>query len=128
MSRTLSPASPRILRTEGEYEETLREVERLLDCDPAPGTPEYDRLELLSLLLDEYEEREHAVGPVSPQEAVRFMLEQKGWARSQLDPLMGGASRVSEFLQGKRDLSKAQIVALHRALGIPTDVLLGVAE
>jgi len=62
---------------------------------------------------------------LTPQQAVTFMLEQKGRERSDLDEVMGGKSRVSEFLSGKRDLSKAQIAALHRMLGLPADVLLG---
>jgi antitoxin component HigA of HigAB toxin-antitoxin module len=63
----------------------------------------------------------HVLGPA----AVRFMLEQKGLERSDLDEVMGGRSRVSEFLNGKRDLSQTQIEGLRRMLGIPADVLLG---
>ena len=54
------------------------------------------------------------------------MLEQKGLERSDLDEVMGGKSRVSDFLNGKRDLSKFQIEGLRRLLGIPADILLGV--
>ena len=61
-------------------------------------------------------------------EAVAFMLEQKGLARADLDEVMGGKSRVSEFLSGKRDLSKSQIEGLRRLLGIPADILLGMNE
>ena len=53
------------------------------------------------------------------------VLEQKGLDRSDLDEVMGGKSRVSEFLSGKRELSKAQIEGLRRLLGIPADILLG---
>jgi hypothetical protein len=65
------------------------------------------------------------ISRVTPQRAVEFMLQQKGMSRSDLNELMGGKSRVSEFLSGRRDLSKAQIEALHRHLGIPAEVLLG---
>jgi HTH-type transcriptional regulator/antitoxin HigA len=53
------------------------------------------------------------------------MLEQKGLERTDLDEVMGGKSRVSEFLTGKRGPSKSQVEGLHRMLGIPADVLLG---
>jgi HTH-type transcriptional regulator / antitoxin HigA len=53
------------------------------------------------------------------------MLEQKGMTRADLHRLMGGKARVSEFFAGKRALSVAQIRALHRELGIPSDLLLG---
>ncbi len=78
------------------------------------------------MLVEHYEERRYPVGPVTPQQAVTFMLEQKGLERSDLDVVMGGKSRVSDFLNGKRDLSKSQIEGLRRLLGIPADVLLGV--
>jgi HTH-type transcriptional regulator/antitoxin HigA len=65
------------------------------------------------------------MGKVTPRQAVTFMLEQRGMTRSDLDAVMGGKSRVSEFLTGKRDLSKSQVEGLWRLLGIPADILLG---
>jgi HTH-type transcriptional regulator/antitoxin HigA len=62
---------------------------------------------------------------VTPQEAVSFMLEQKGMSRADLDDVMGGKSRVSEFFSGKRELSKSQVEVLRGMLGIPADILLG---
>jgi HTH-type transcriptional regulator/antitoxin HigA len=122
---TLDFSTPHLLRTEAEYDAAIAEIERLLDAEVARSSEGWDRLEFLSVLVEHYEDREFPVGAVSPQQAVTFMLEQKGLERSDLDDVMGGKSRVSEFLNGKRDLSKAQIAGLHRMLGIPTDVLLG---
>lgn len=79
------------------------------------------------MLVEHYEDRHYPVDPVSPREAVAFMMEQKGLSRADLEGPMGGSSRVSEFLSGKRDLSKSQVQALRRLLGIPADVLLGFA-
>ena len=83
------------------------------------------RRELLSLLAHTYEEEHELPGRVTPQEAVEFILQQKGMSRAELAGLMGGRSRVSESFSGRRGLSKAQIEALHRHLGIPAEVLLG---
>jgi len=58
------------------------------------------------------------------QQAVEFMLEQKGRSRAELAELMGGRSRVSDFFSGKRRLSTAQIKSLSNLLGIPADLLL----
>lgn len=116
---------PRVLRTEAEYAAAIAEIERLLDEDVAVGSEGYDRLEFLSVLVEHYEDSHYPMGSVSPTQAVLFMLEQKGLERSDLDEVMGGKSRVSEFLNGKRDLSKAQVEGLRRLLGIPADVLLG---
>ena len=116
---------PHVLRTEAEYDEAIAEIERLLDEEVEAGSEGYDRLEFLSVLVEHYEDERFQMGPVTPQQAVLFVLEQKGLERANLDDVMGGKSRVSEFLIGKRDLSKSQVEGLRRRLGIPADVLLG---
>lgn len=125
MPAVLDFTKPHILRNEEEYEAAITEIERLLDEDAEAGSEGYDRLEFLSVLVEHYEEEHYPMGNVTPQQAVTFMLEQKGMNRTDLGEAMGGKSRVSEFFSGKRDLSKAQIEALHRLLGIPADLLLG---
>lgn len=126
MATTLLDFSrPHVLRSDAEYEAAIREIGRLLDEDVEPGSEGYDRLEFLSVLVEHYEDERIPVGSVTPQQAVLFMLDQKGMIRSDLDGVMGGKSRVSEFLNHKRDLSKSQVEALRRLLGIPADVLLG---
>jgi antitoxin component HigA of HigAB toxin-antitoxin module/mRNA-degrading endonuclease HigB of HigAB toxin-antitoxin module len=116
---------PHVLRSETEHDAAIAEIERLLDEDVEAGSEGYDRLEFLSVLVEHYEDERYPMGAVTPREAVSFMLEQKGLERSDLDGVMGGRSRVSEFLTGKRELSKSQVEGLRRLLGIPADVLLG---
>ena len=116
---------PHVLKSEREYEAAIAEIERLIDEDVEAGTDGYDRLEFLSVLVEHYEDARYPMGAVTPQQAVAFMLEQKGLDRSDLNEVMGGKSRVSEFLRGRRELSKAQIGGLRRLLGIPADILLG---
>jgi HTH-type transcriptional regulator/antitoxin HigA len=118
-------SKPHVLKSEAEYEAAIAEIERLLDEDVEPGSEGYDRLEFLSVLVEHYEDERYPIGAVTPQQAVTFMLEQKGLNRSDLDDVMGGKSRVSDFLNGKRELSKSQVEGLRRLLGIPADVLLG---
>lgn len=125
MTTALDFSKPHVLRNEDEYEAALGEIERLLDSDVEAGSEGYDRLEFLSVLVEHYEDEHHPMGPVTPQQAVSFMLEQRGMRRSDLDEVMGGKSRVSEFFNGKRELSKAQVASLRDLLGIPADVLLG---
>jgi HTH-type transcriptional regulator/antitoxin HigA len=118
-------SKPHVLKSEAEYDAAIAEIERLLDEDVQPGSEGYDRLEFLSVLVEHYEDERYPAGAVTPQQAVTFMLEQKGLDRSDLDDVMGGKSRVSEFLNGRRELSKSQVEGLRRLLGIPADVLLG---
>ena len=124
-TRVLDFSKPHVLRSEAEYEAAIAEIGRLLDGGVEQGTEGYDRLEFLSVLIEHYEDERYPMGTVTPQEAVLFMLEQKGMKRADLDEVMGGKSRVSEFWSGKRELSKSQVEGLRRVLGIPADVLLG---
>jgi HTH-type transcriptional regulator/antitoxin HigA len=101
------------LRSEAEYAAAVWEIEGLLDLDPPPGTEACDRLEFLSVLVEHCEEGQYPTGPVSPREAVDLMLEQRGLGGHDLHDAMDGRSRVSEFLSGKRELSEAQVEALH---------------
>jgi HTH-type transcriptional regulator / antitoxin HigA len=126
MATVLDIATPHILRTETEYEDAVAEVDRLLRVDPQPGSEEYDRLELLGVLISDYDERHNPIddSDLTPQQIVEFMADQKGLTRGELAELLGGRSRLSEFLRGERELSKGQIEALREHLGIPADLLL----
>jgi HTH-type transcriptional regulator/antitoxin HigA len=119
-------STPHVLRNAREYKAAVSEIDALLDANPKRHSVAYDRLEFLSVLVEAYE-NEHDPFDESkgtPQSAVAFMLEQKGMTRADLNALMGGKARVSEFFSGKRGLSIAQIRALHQELGIPADLLI----
>ncbi|HEX8830894.1 MAG TPA: helix-turn-helix domain-containing protein [Longimicrobium sp.] len=126
MRTVIDIPAPRVLRTREEYDAAAAEIDRLLDLDPRPYTEDYDRLELLSVLVEDYDERNNPIddSDLTPQSAVEFMLQQKGMSRAELADIMGGRSRVSDFFSGKRELSKRQIEALRDRLGIPADLLL----
>lgn len=126
MQTVIDIPSPHVLRTQEEYAAAVAEIDRLLDLDPKPFSDDSDRLELLALLVETYEAQHDPIdlSDVTPQDVVDFMLDQKGMSRADLAEIMGGRSRVSEFFNGKRELSKAQIEALRNTLGIPADLLL----
>jgi HTH-type transcriptional regulator/antitoxin HigA len=114
------------IRNDEEYNAIVREMDELLDGDYPEGSAEDDLLELLSLLVQAYEaEHEPMPNLPSPQAVVKFMAEQKGVGPGVLARLMGGRSRLSDFMKEKRELSRAQIKALRDALGIPADLLIG---
>ena len=114
----------RVVKNAADYEEALGEVERLVERDPAPGTPDADRLELLTLLIQNYEARQVPLRFPDPIEAIRFRMEQQGLNQRDLVPFIGSRSKVSEVLSGKRPLTLSMIRALHRGLGIPAESLL----
>jgi HTH-type transcriptional regulator/antitoxin HigA len=124
MSRTLDFRKPHLLRDRFEYETAIDEVESLLETNPKRGSAEYERLEFLSVLIEKFEESAFPIDQPTPQAVVEFMLEQKGMTRADLADVMGGRSRVSEFLGGKRELSVNQVRALRETLGVPADLLI----
>lgn len=125
MPAALDFSTPHVLRTAREYKAAVAEIDRLLDEDPPKGSPDHEHLELLSVLVEAYEEAHEPEPPAtSPRDVVDFMLEQRGRDRASLAEIMGGRSRVSEFFAGKRSLSITQVRGLRDELGIPADLLI----
>jgi len=114
----------KIVKNRTDYEEALSAVETLLDLDPSPGTPESEKLELLTLLIQDYEARNVQIVPPTPIEAIKFRMEQQNLTQRDLMPYIGSRSKVSEVLAAKRPLTVSMMRALHSGLGIPANVLL----
>lgn len=114
----------RPLHTEADYQEALAAVSALVDTDPAPDTPEGDKLEILSMLVERYEAGHFPMDLPDPIAAIRFRMEQAGLTPRDMQPYLGNLNRVYEVLNGKRALSLAMIRRLHRDLKIPANVLI----
>jgi HTH-type transcriptional regulator / antitoxin HigA len=114
----------KVIKNMAEHDEALAKIDTLLELDPAPGTEEADRLELLAFLVEDYESRHFPIEAPDPVEAIRFRMEQQGLTQRDLVPYIGSKSKTSEVLSGKRPLSLPMIRALHSGLGIPAPVLL----
>jgi HTH-type transcriptional regulator / antitoxin HigA len=93
--------------------------------DPELGTPDGDRLDILSTLVAAYEARHHPISPPDPVEAIRFRMDQEGLSAKDLEPYIGKPNRVYEVLAHRRPLALAMIRRLHKGLGIPAEVLIG---
>jgi HTH-type transcriptional regulator/antitoxin HigA len=93
--------------------------------DAEPGTPEWDELDALSTLVEAYEAEHFPRKKHDPVAFIKFMLEQKGLTRKDLEPMIGSRARVSEVLNGKRALTLPMIRRLHVGLSIPVDLLIG---
>jgi HTH-type transcriptional regulator/antitoxin HigA len=119
MPTTTAPID-RPITTEAEYAAAVAEIDELLASLHAKGSPAGNRLYVLALLVEDYETAHgHTMEDATPQEMVLGAMEQRGRDRAWLAKLMGGNSRVSDFLNGKRHLSFGQISKLHEELRIP---------
>src|SRR5438128_180167 len=108
---------PKLIKTESEYVAALARIDKLMDAKR--NTAHGDELELLSLLVHDYEQRVFPIDKPDPVAAIRFRMEQQGLRPKDLVPLLGSRSRVSEVLSGRRNLSLKMIRALVSGLGIP---------
>ncbi|MCK5534501.1 ImmA/IrrE family metallo-endopeptidase [bacterium] len=115
----------KVIKTQKEYETALEQLEDLLDKNPSKDSTDAYKLELLSLLVKDYEEKKFAFEDPNPIEAIKFRMEQENLSPRDLIPYIGNRSKVSEILSGKRTLTLSMIRALHTGLGIPLDSLVG---
>lgn len=115
----------KVIKTESEYEEALAKAYELIQEDFENESKAADELELLTLLIEHYEEQRYPIAPPSPIAAIKFRLEQLGKPISELSEILGARSRQSEILSCKRKLSLNMIIKLHKVLGIPAESLIG---
>ncbi|MGJ5640514.1 helix-turn-helix domain-containing protein [Formosa sp. S-31] len=110
------------IRDEKDYQKALDRLENIFDAKK--GTEEGDELEILSILIDRYENENFPIGMPDPIEAIKFRMEQMGMKQKDLAEVVGFKSRVSEILNKKRKLTLDMIRKLNTTLHIPTEVLI----
>ncbi|MES2734251.1 MAG: helix-turn-helix domain-containing protein [Bacteroidota bacterium] len=110
------------IKNNKDYEEALERLEQIFEAKP--GTPKGDELEIVSLLIDQYEKDNFPIELPDPIEAIKFRMEQLGMKQKDLAESIGFKSRVSEVLNKKRKLTLEMIRRLHEQLHIPTSILI----
>lgn len=110
------------IKTKKDYEQALERLEKIFDAKK--GTQKGDELEILGMLIDNYEIEKFPIGFPDPVEAIKFRMEQLGYNQTDLANVVGLKSRASEILNRKRKLSLEMIRQIHEGLNIPTEVLI----
>lgn len=113
------------IKNNEQYEEALERVYELMQKEFQPDSNESDELEILSILVEDYEKRHFPINLPEPLEAIKFRMEQMGITKKDMAEYLGYPSRVSEVFSGRRKLSLNMIKKLHKKLGIPASSLLG---
>ena len=111
-----------LIKTENDYKQALERLEVIFDAKKE--TQEGDELEILGMLIEQYENEHFPIDLPDPIEAIKFRMEQMGYTQNDLAKMIGFKSRASEILNRKRKLSLEMIRQLHTCLNIPTDVLI----
>ncbi len=114
----------RPIKTEEQYNDALARVYELMQTDIKEGSAASDELEVLSILIKEFELVHYPIPSPNPLEAIKFRLDQMGISEKELGDILGYRSRKSEILSGKRKLSLAMIRKLNEVLHIPAEVLI----
>lgn len=111
------------IRTEQDYMNTLSRIDELIESKP--NSNEFDELEVLSILVNAYEEIHYKIEAPDPISAILFRMEQEGLKQKDLIPILGDKSIVSKVLKGQRKLTTDMIKNLHEQLKIPFESLFG---
>lgn len=109
------------IKTEQDYNQALERLEVIFHSEI--DTPDGDEAEVLSILIEKYEDEHYPIGMPDPIEAIKFRMEQMGMKQKDLAEVIGFTSRVSEILNRKRKLTLGMIRKLNEKLHIPTEVL-----
>lgn len=110
------------IKTEEDYNQALKRLEEIFLAHT--NTREGDEAEVLSILIEKYEDENYPIEAPDPIEAIKFRMEQLGMSKKDLAEVLGYKSRVSEIFTRKRKLTLKMIRNLHEKLKIPYESLL----
>ncbi len=112
------------IKNKKQYKDYLKQAYQLMQLELKENSYNSDKLELLSILIEQYEKENFPIEPPHPIEAILFRLDQLNMKKSELSKILGTRSRTSEILSGKRKLSLTMIRKLNTELNIPAEVLI----
>ena len=122
-AKLLSKSLPRPIHGEAEH---ARVTELLLELDEREDlSPEEDALaEVLTLLIEDYEEKYHPLPQVSPNESLKALMEERDLKHKDIWPIIGNKGAATEVLSGRRSISKAQAKRLSDYVRVPVDLFI----
>ncbi len=115
----------KVIKSNEDYMQAMTRLSALMVLDPKAGSRDDNELELLALVIEDYERKIVPPAVPDPVDAILFRMDQMKLGRKGLEQYIGSTSKVSEVLSHKRPLSLSMIRRLHQGLGIPADVLIG---
>lgn len=110
------------IRNDADLQAVFKRLEVIFQAQE--GTPEFDEMEVLTTLIEVYENKHYPINAANPIDAIKFRMEQQSLSPKDLEPYLGPSRQVAEILNGKRSLSLRMIKNLHNGLKIPYESLL----
>jgi len=124
--KLLADSVPTVIRTEAEYDRAIAEIEKLLKKGDRISAEEERLLDLLSTLVEKYEEEHYPIGPSAPHEILQHLMEARGLKQKDIVHLFGSSGRASEAINGRRPISRIQAKTLAEFFHVSTDLFLSV--
>ena len=112
------------IKTKTDYKKAVHRIYGLLQKYLKSRSDEMNELDVLSVLVEKYEEEHFPIDAPDPIEAIKFRMEQMGLRQKDMVAYFGFASRVSDVLSGRRPLTIGMVKKLHDKLNIPAEVLI----
>ena len=119
----------KVIKNNQEYDNTMKEMDRLIEIVMDNGEINVsneilDKIELLGILINDYEDKKWPIEKPDPLSAIKFAMEQKDLRPVDMKEFFGSTSRFYEILNHKRNLSLNMIKKLHAKLHIPYECLI----
>jgi HTH-type transcriptional regulator/antitoxin HigA len=122
-AKLLARSLPRPIRSDAEHARVLKDLLAMDERDDL--SPEEEALaEVLTLLVDDYEEQHHPLPRVSPNESLKSLMQDRGLKHKDIWPILGNKGAASEVLSGSRSISKAQAKRLAEFFQVPLDLFI----
>ena len=122
-AKMIAHGAPRVIHNDAELEMYTDALFRLTALD-SPSSSEAEAIELLTLLVERYEQEHYSIPAADPVSIVRFLMERQGLTQRDLIPQFGSESAVSMFMTGQRSLNLEQVRKLSARFKLPTDVFI----
>lgn len=110
------------IRSEEDYNQVMQRIDALLDAPP--GSDEFNELEVLSVLAEDYEEKYFPIDFPDPVEALKYIMEWKGITSNELEPYIGTKAAVRQVLEREKKLTVEMIMRLKKGLKISADLFI----
>jgi HTH-type transcriptional regulator / antitoxin HigA len=115
----------KVIKTKTDYNKALKRTMAIFQAEP--GTSESDELELLLVLIKDYEDKHIVLPDVDPIDAIKLKMEERGLKAKDLEPLIGSKGHVSSILSGRRELTLKMAQKLKDYFQLPADVFMHTA-
>lgn len=122
--RLCAASLPKVITSKKELDRMAESLEELQFRRGARTPEERALMELLTRLIEDYDDSHHPLPDLPPYRLVAYLMEQRGMKQADLVPLLGSRAQVSDLVSGKRAISKAQAKKLAVFFKLSTDLFL----